>query len=151
MISKLSLLKSIDLDLRIKNTIFRDITQQQYVSYAYHSNAISVFISLYFSETMKTEVEIAKLNTAITKSVGSNSKTTYRIQNQDIPRAGRVVAPGGAVGRGRARWGANRIILPGDKSQSYPPRHRRNIASTSFQKHEQAKSYLDRRRNKMTG
>ena len=63
-------------------------------------------------------------------------KRTCRIQNPDIPRAGRVGAPGGAAGRGRARLGANRIIRPGNKSPPFPPRHRRNVASTSLQKHE---------------
>ena len=45
--------------------------------------------------------------------------------------------------------GANRIIRPGDKRPPFPPRHRRNVASTSLQKHEQAKSYVNRRRNKI--
>ena len=73
---------------------------------------------------------------------------TCRIQNPYIPRAGQVCAPGGAAGRGRARWGANKTICPGNEGPAYPPRHRRNIASTSLQKHEQAKSYVNRRRNK---
>ena len=67
-----------------------------------------------------------------------------------IPRAGRVEAPGGAAGRGRARLGANRTIRPGNKSPPFPPSHRRNVASTSLQKHEQAKSYVNRRRNKIS-
>ena len=41
---------------------------------------------------------------------------TCRTQNPDIPRAGRVGAPGGVAGRGRARLGANRTIRPGKKS-----------------------------------
>ena len=68
----------------------------------------------------------------------------------DIPRAGRVGAPGGAAVRGRAILGANRTIRPRIKSPPYPPRHRRNIAPTSFQKHEHAKSYVNRRRNKIS-
>ena len=75
--------------------------------------------------------------------------TICRIQNPDIPRAGRVGAPGGAAGRGRARLRANRIIRPGNKSPPSPPRHRRNVASTSLQKHEQTKSYVNRRGNKI--
>ena len=67
---------------------------------------------------------------------------TCRIQNPDIPRAGRVGAPGGATGRGRARLGADRTSRPGNKGPLYLPRHRLNVASTSFQKHEQAKSYV---------
>ena len=43
------------------------------------------------------------------------SKSTCRIQNPDIPRAGRVGEPGGAAGRGRARLGANRTIRPKTK------------------------------------
>ena len=49
---------------------------------------------------------------------------------------GWVGAPGGAAGRRRARLGANRIIRPGNKSPPFPPRHRRNVASTYLQKHE---------------
>ena len=79
------------------------------------------------------------------------SPRTCRIQNPDIPWAGRVGALGGAAGRGRARLGANRIIRPGNKSPPYPPRHRRNVASMSLQKHEQAKSHVNRRRNKISG
>ena len=78
-------------------------------------------------------------------------KSTCRIQNPDIPRAGRVGAPGGAAGRGRAKLGANKIIRPGNKSPPHTPRHRRNVASTFLQKHEQAKSYVNWQRNKISG
>ena len=81
----------------------------------------------------------------------SSSSGTCRFQNPDIPRAGKVGAPGGAARRGRARLGANRTIRPGNKSPPFPLRHRRNVASTSLQKHDQAKSYINRRRNKTTG
>ena len=76
---------------------------------------------------------------------------TCRIQNPDIPRAGRVGAPGGAAGRGQARLGANRTIRPGNKSPPIFPRDRRHVASKSLQKHEQAKSYVNRRRKKISG
>ena len=72
-------------------------------------------------------------------------------KNPDIPRAGLVGAPGGAAERGRARLGANRIIRSGNKSPPFLPRRRRNVASMSPQKHEQAKSHVNRRRNKITG
>ena len=62
----------------------------------------------------------------------SISISICRIPNPDIPRASRVGAPGGAAGRGRARLGANRIIRPRNKSLPFPPRHRKNFASTSF-------------------
>ena len=74
-----------------------------------------------------------------------------RIQNPDIPRAGRVSAHGGAAGRGRAGLGANRIVRPEDKRPANLPRHRRKYARTSLQKHEQAKSYVNRWRNKTRG
>ena len=72
----------------------------------------------------------------ITKPSIDKRFLTCRTQNPDIPQAGRVGAPGGAAGRGRARLGANRTIRPGNKGPPYPPRHRRNVASTSLQKHE---------------
>ena len=39
---------------------------------------------------------------------GMSGNETCRIQNPDIPRAGRVGAPGGAAGRGRAGQGGRR-------------------------------------------
>ena len=53
---------------------------------------------------------------------------TGRVQNPDIPRAGRVRAHGGAAGQGRAGMDANRIVRPGDKLPSHPPKRRRNVA-----------------------
>ena len=76
---------------------------------------------------------------------------TCRIQNPDLPWAGQVAASGRAAGRGRAGLGANRTVRPGNKGPPYFPRHRRNVASTSLQKHEQAKFHVNRRRNKMSG
>ena len=73
---------------------------------------------------------------------------TCRIQNPDIPRAGRVGAHGEVAGRGRAGLDANRTVRLGDKPPSYPPEHRRHVAWTSFQKREQAKSYVNLWRNK---
>ena len=58
----------------------------------------------------------------------SPHKITCRIPNPDIPRAGRVGAPGGTAGRGRAGLGANRFVRPGNTSPVYPPRDRRNVA-----------------------
>ena len=43
------------------------------------------------------------------------------------------------------------IFAQETKSSPFHPRHRRNVASTSLQKHEQAKFYVNRRRNKMSG
>ena len=51
-----------------------------------------------------------------------------RVQNPNIPRAGRVGAHGEAAGRGRAGLGANRTVCPGDKRPSYLPRHRGHVA-----------------------
>ena len=76
---------------------------------------------------------------------------TCRTKNPDIPRAGRVGAPGGAAARGRARLSANRTIRQGNKGPPYLPKHRRNDALTFLQKHEQAKSYVNRRRSKISG
>ena len=59
---------------------------------------------------------------------GGTSFSTRRAQNPDIPRAGRVGAPGGTAGRGRTGLGANRTVRPGDEGPSYPPRHRRHVA-----------------------
>ena len=56
---------------------------------------------------------------------------TCRIQNPDIPRAGRVGAPGGAAGRGQARLNANRIIRPGKKKVN---RSRQGVEEPSFQR-----------------
>ena len=87
-------------------------------------------------------------------SLGTRSMNTYitcRIQNPDIPRAGRVGAHGGVAGRGRAGPDANRTVRPGDKLPAYSPKHRRQVAGTSLQEHVQAKSYLNRWRNKARG
>ena len=53
---------------------------------------------------------------------------TGRIQNLDIPRAGRFGAPGGTAGRGLAEWSANRLVRPGITSRVYPRRDRKNVA-----------------------
>ena len=76
---------------------------------------------------------------------------TCRTQNPYITGACQVCVPGGAAGREQARWGANRAICPGNGGPAYPPRHRRNIASTSLQKHEILKSFVNRRGNKISG
>ena len=76
---------------------------------------------------------------------------TCRIQNSDIPRAGRVGAPGGAAGRGRARLRASIIIRPENKIPPFPPSHLINVSSTSSQNNEQAKSYVNRWKNTTTG
>ena len=62
---------------------------------------------------------------------------------------GRVGAPGGAAGRGRARLGANGIVRPGNKSPASPPRHRENVVSTFLQKQEQADFFLTERGTKL--
>ena len=82
---------------------------------------------------------------------GSTNRLTCRIPNPDILRASRVGAPGGAAERGRARLGAYIIICPENKSHAFFQRHRRNVALTSLQKHEHAKTYVNRRRNKISG
>ena len=55
-------------------------------------------------------------------------KPTGRVQNPDIPRAGRVGAHGGVAGRGRAGPDANRTVRPGDKRPPHPPKNRRHVA-----------------------
>ena len=54
-------------------------------------------------------------------------------------------------GGGRAGLDANRTVRLGDKPPSYSPKHRRHVAWTTLQKHEQAKSYVNRWRNKTRG
>ena len=56
---------------------------------------------------------------------------TCRMQNPDIPRAGRGGAPGGAAGRSRARLGANRNVRP-DKQKVH--RTFQCIEETSLQR-----------------
>ena len=63
-----------------------------------------------------------------------------------MPRAGRVGAPGGTTGRGRAGRDADRTVRPGDKRPSHPLRHRINDAEMTLLKHGQAKSYVNRTR-----
>ena len=53
---------------------------------------------------------------------------TCRVQNPDIPRAGRVGAHSGVAGRGRAALDTNRTIRLKNKPHSYPPKHRRHVA-----------------------
>ena len=55
-------------------------------------------------------------------------ETTCRIQNPNIPWAGRFGAPGGTARRGRAGLGAHRTVRQGITSPAYPPRDRRNVA-----------------------
>ena len=66
--------------------------------------------------------------------------------NLSNPKPGR-----GAAGRSRARLGTNSTIRPENKSRPYPLRHRRHVALTYLEKHEQAKSYVNRRGNKISG
>ena len=54
--------------------------------------------------------------------------TTCRVQNPNIPRAGRDGAHGGATGRGRSGLDADRTVRPGNKLPSFPPRRREHIA-----------------------
>ena len=75
---------------------------------------------------------------------------TCRIQNLDIPLGRRDGAHGGLAGRGRAGLDANITVRPGNKPPPHPPKHRRHVSS-SPQKHEQAKSYVNRWRNKTRG
>ena len=49
------------------------------------------------------------------------------------------------AGLGRARLGANRTVRLKDNPSSHSPKHRINVAGTISQKHEQAKSYVNRR------
>ena len=63
---------------------------------------------------------------------------TCRIKLPDIPRAGRVRAPGGSAHRGRARLSANRIMCPGNRSPAFP------------KKHEPVNSYSNLMRNKIS-
>ena len=56
------------------------------------------------------------------------SRVTCRVQNPDVPRAGRVEAHGGVAGQGRAGLGANRNVRLGDKPSSYPPKNREHVA-----------------------
>ena len=69
-------------------------------------------------------------------------RSTCRVQNRDIPRAGRVRAHGGMAWRGRAGLDANKIGRLGDTPPSHPPEHR---------KHEQRKYNLNRWGNKNRG
>ena len=76
---------------------------------------------------------------------------TCRVQNPDILRAGRVGAYSGVAGWGRAGMFANKTVRLGNNIYSHSPKHRRHVVSTSSQKHEQAKSYVNRWRNKARG
>ena len=76
---------------------------------------------------------------------------SLHIKKSDIPQAGRFGAPDVAAGRGRARLGANRTIRLGNKKSTVLSKPSKNVASTSPQKHEKAKSYVNRRRNKISG
>ena len=76
---------------------------------------------------------------------------TCRIQNPDIPQAGRVGAPGGAAGRALARLSSNKIIRPRNKKFTVPSKASKKCRLASLQKHEQAKSYVNRQRNKISG
>ena len=74
------------------------------------------------------------INRALERSemsyIARNRSLDCRIQNPDKPRAGRVGAHGG-VGqnwRGRAELNAYRIVRPGNKGPSYPPKHREHVA-----------------------
>ena len=68
----------------------------------------------------------ARLDTKL-QVIDNYSQVICQIRNPDIPRAGRVGAPGEAAGRGRAGLGANRTVRTGNNVFLYPPRHRRNV------------------------
>ena len=65
--------------------------------------------------------------------------------------SGRGARRGARAGPSRIECQPNRTVRPGNTSPLYSPKHRRNVASTSPQKHEQAKSYVNRRRNEIGG
>ena len=77
-----------------------------------------------------------------------------RIQNPDIPRAGRVgAAHGGAAGRGGAgqdRTPTDRFDQKTSVPRTFQVQHRRQLSWTSFQKHKQAKYFLNQWRNKVS-
>ena len=49
--------------------------------------------------------------------------STCRIQNSDIPRAGRIEAHGGVAGQGRAELFANRTVRLENNPSSHFPKH----------------------------
>ena len=62
---------------------------------------------------------------------------TCRVQNPDIPRAGR-----GGAAHGRAGRDVDGSVRRGDIRPSCPPEYRRRLSRTSLRKHEQSNSYL---------
>ena len=62
---------------------------------------------------------------------------TCRVQNPDIPRAGR-----GRAAHGRAGRDVDGSARPGDICPSCPPGYRRQLSRTSLRKHEQSNPYL---------
>ena len=65
----------------------------------------------------------------------SQDKQTCRIPNPDIPRVGRVGAPGGTAERGRAGLGANRLVRPRNTSPVYlPPKGSQKTSLERFSK-----------------
>ena len=88
------------------------------------------------------------------KACSGRYKITCRVQNPNLPRAGRGgAAHGGAAGRGgvgriRAELNADGSVRPGDNRPVCLLGHRRQLLCMILWKHEQTKSYVNRWVNK---
>ena len=95
-------------------------------------------------EPKKEDLILSKIDTLILAEI------TCRVQKPEHTTGGSGrggARRGGRAGRGRAGRDADGSVRPGDNRPSYPPRHRRQLSRTSIQKHDQAKSYVNRWRN----
>ena len=98
---------------------------------------------------------VSKRDNALQRSRQSESRRRRNVQPVDSKTRtyhGRAASGRTAEsGQGRAGLFANRTVRLGNNPSSHHPKYRRHVAWTSVQKHEQAKSYVNRWRNKTRG
>ena len=82
----------------------------------------------------------------------SSKETAQLVESKTRTYDGRVGSGSPEGGwAGSTRLGANKTICLGNRSPSYFPKNRGHVASVFFEKHEQAKLYVNRQRNQMSG
>ena len=85
-----------------------------------------------------------------------HKKTKFHVNRPVESKTGHTTGGSGRSARWSGRAGSGKIgfqqnYSPRKHKSTVPPKHRGNVVSTFPQKHELAKSYVNRRRNKTSG
>ena len=99
-----------------------------------------VFIDLNVSDCSQRKRQKSQNKCALTDALLFNPSVTltFRTQNPDTPRAGRVGAAPGGAGQGRVNWDAFGSIRPGNNPLSLFSSESKILSWTSLRKHKQS-------------